>query len=250
MKKFLFWLCLLPISSTAQQYTGMSGLIHTPSADMDAEGTARIGGHFLNKEFTPDETFRHNGEKFNTGSFYLSVTPFKWLELGYTFTLRKRNQNYFGEVGGVGYYGKDRYLSAKVRLVKEDGWWPSVAIGTNDPYTTSSQNYDKEENKNSPFCNFYLSATKHVNLGGHLIGIHLSGRYFRREYNEKWNGVVGGLTYSPKFDNHRLRGIVEYTGADVNIGADYLLFGHLLVQASLQQGRYFSGGLCYQVNLF
>lgn len=41
----------------AQQYTGMSGLIHVPSADMDKAGEIRIGAHFLNKNFTPDRGF-------------------------------------------------------------------------------------------------------------------------------------------------------------------------------------------------
>lgn len=34
----------------AQQYTGMSGLIHVPSGEMDEAGEARVGAHFLNKE--------------------------------------------------------------------------------------------------------------------------------------------------------------------------------------------------------
>ena len=38
---------VFPVS--AQQYTGMSGLIHVPSADMDDAGAARVGIHFLNK---------------------------------------------------------------------------------------------------------------------------------------------------------------------------------------------------------
>ena len=37
---FLWAGCL---SASAQLYTGLSGLINTPSADMNEEGTARIG---------------------------------------------------------------------------------------------------------------------------------------------------------------------------------------------------------------
>lgn len=33
----------------AQQYTGMSGLIHVPSGEMDEAGEARVGAHFLRK---------------------------------------------------------------------------------------------------------------------------------------------------------------------------------------------------------
>ena len=72
----------------AQQYTGMSGLIHVPSADMDKAGEIRIGAHFLNKNFTPDRGFNYGG-KYNTLSHYLSITPFSWMEIGYTCTLQK-----------------------------------------------------------------------------------------------------------------------------------------------------------------
>lgn len=76
----------------AQQYTGMSGLIHVPSGEMDEAGEARIGVHFLNKEFTPEKGFNYEG-KYNTLSHYLSITPFSWLEIGYTCTLQKGRCN-------------------------------------------------------------------------------------------------------------------------------------------------------------
>lgn len=90
----IIWLVVLAFSPvSAQLYTGLSGLINTPSAEMNEEGTARIGGYFMNKHFTPDDDgrygFVYDGKKYNTADFYLSVTPFKWIELGYTFTLHK-----------------------------------------------------------------------------------------------------------------------------------------------------------------
>ena len=35
--------------------------------------------------------------------------------------------------------------------------------------------------------------------------------------------------------------IAEYTGDDVNVGFDWKLWKHLLIQSSLQNGKYFSG---------
>ena len=70
-----------------------------------------------------------------------------------------------------------------------------------------------------------------------------------KNYNSKWNGVVGGITYNPSLARS-LRVIAEYTGNEVNIGADCLLWKHLLLQATLQNGKYFSGGVCFQTNLF
>lgn len=71
----------------------MSGLIHVPSADMNKEGEARIGGHFLNRELLPDEAFFFRGSKYHSTTHYLSITPFSWMELAYTCTLMKGYKN-------------------------------------------------------------------------------------------------------------------------------------------------------------
>ncbi len=246
---FLFFFLMGFSSVCAQQYTGMSGLIHVPSADMDEVGVARIGAHFLNREFTPDMRFNFNG-KYHTISHYLSITPFRWIEIGYTCTLQKGLKNE-GKDGctDVGFYYKDRYFSLKIQPIKESRWWPSIAIGTNDPITYGNNKEDlSEKGKNQIFCNYYLAATKHLDLKGHSLGFHLAYRHWKRSYNSKWNGPVGGITYQPSFQKN-LRLITEYTGDDVNVGFDWKLWKHLLIQSSLQNGKYFSGGVCFCINL-
>lgn len=78
-----FMALLFSVPAVAQQYTGMSGLIHVPSADMGEEGEARAGVHFLNREFTPN-VLTYKGDKYHTMSYYLSITPFRWMEIAYT----------------------------------------------------------------------------------------------------------------------------------------------------------------------
>ncbi|MDO4181524.1 MAG: YjbH domain-containing protein [Bacteroidales bacterium] len=237
----LWILSLLP--SSAQEYTGISGLIHTLSAEINPVGTARIGGFFLNKDFLPDVmTCQSGGEKAKYDSYnhFVSVVPFSWIELAYTCTLLKRER-----VTGDGhpkFQMKDRYMSVKIRLLKEGRWHPAIAIGSNDPYHFSS--------KETPdyYTNFYLAATKHLNLKGHELGIHVSYRWYKEETNRKWQGITGGLTYRPAFARN-LRGIVEYTGNDINIGADCYLWKLLFLQASLQNGKDFSGGIMLQIRL-
>ena len=63
----LMILWLLPQTGKAQQYTGISGLVHVPSAEMHHEGDALIGAHFLNKSMMPDTGFLYNGEKYKIG---------------------------------------------------------------------------------------------------------------------------------------------------------------------------------------
>lgn len=252
MKKLLLLLLgmQLTISVYSQQYTGMSGLIHVPSAEMDNEGVARIGSHYLNKFFLPDEAFDYNG-KYHSEDFYLSITPFAWIEIGYTITLRKGNRaNWDSE--DIGYHRKDQYFSLKVRPIVEKAgkWWPSIAIGTNDPKTNGDrgENTGQEKNRNLHFGNYYIATSKHLNLNRNLIGFHLTYRHWVRTYNSKWNGLVGGITFQPHFQNS-LRFIAEYTGDDVNVGFDWKIWKCLLLQSSLQNGKYFTGGLCFCIDL-
>lgn len=251
MRKLYMIFCFIHLSVCAfsQQYTGMNGLIHVPSADMDEAGDFRIGTHYLNKHFLPDEAFDYDG-KYHSWDFYASITPFSWIEIGYTFTLRKGNRGDWGP-DDIGYHRKDQYFSLKLRPLEEKKgkWWPGIAIGTNDPYTGGDKGQEQEKNRNQIFGNYYAAMTKHIWFGQHVFGAHLAYRRYRRSYNDKWNGIVGGITYQPGFAPN-LRGIVEYTGDDINIGADCLLWKHLRMQVSLQRGKYFTGGICYQANLF
>lgn len=228
----------------AQEYTGITGMIHVPTAEMASEGDARIGVSFLNREFLPENLNNFRGTRYHSYNHYLAITPFPWIELAYVCTLQK------GYKGGdptqrVGFYHKDRHFAVKVRPLKEGKYWPAIALGTQDPGRSDSS-LDKE---GALFKNYYIAATKHWRPGGHELGFHLTYRRYGSDDNRKWNGVVGGVTYRPAFASN-CRAMVEYTGNDVNVGVDCLLWKHLFIQAALQDGKYFSGGLRFQMNLF
>lgn len=234
----------------AQLYTGLSGLIHVPSAEMNPEGTARIGGYFLNSRFTPDNSgpygFTYEGRKYNTTDYYLSVAPFRWMEIGYTFTLQKSLLDGYEKPK---YNQKDRYFSLKLNPLKEGRYYPAIAVGGNDIFGSPTRWHNEQGSGAGYFCNYYIVATKHFRPWGHCIGVNVAYRYCPKVPFRKWEGVVGGVTYSPSFARH-LRAIVEYTGNEINIGADCLLWRHLFIQAAMVEGRYFTGGLCFQTNLF
>lgn len=235
--------CLCPLATMAQQYNGTSGLIHVPTAEISHEGDVRFGAHFLNKAMTPDTGFIFNNEKYNTFDYYLSITPYRWIELSYTCTERIITRP---GTGDTVYGAKDRYFSVKVQPLREGKYHPAVAIGCNDvattafdPNNTSAQLY---------FTNYYIAATKHLNFGGNELGMTLAYRHYFRDYNGKWNGLVGGLTFRPSFFP-QARAIVEYTGNEVQVGIDALLWQHVLIQASLKDFKYPNFGLCFQMNL-
>lgn len=236
-------LSLLPIVGQAQQYNGTSGFLHIPSAEMNHEGDARIGAHFLHKAMTPDTGFIFMGEKYNTFDYYLSVTPYKWLELSYTCTKRKISQ----PISGNHVYGaKDRYFTVKIRPLEEGKYHPAVAIGCNDVGTTGFK--ANQSAVQLYFMNFYVAATKHFSFGGNELGVNVAYRHYLREYNDKWNGLVGGISFRPAFFP-QARAIVEYTGNEFLVGADALLWQHVLIQASVKDFKYFNFGLCLQLNM-
>ena len=226
----------------AQQYVGTPGLIHAPSAEMDTAGVARIGAHYVEKHMIPDD-MKCDGEKFNSLTNYLSITPFSWIELGYGYTLWKLHRNK-DVTQKTGFYAKDRYFSVRLRPLDEGKYWPAVVVGGNDVWGTG----DEGQSGSNYYRNFYVAATKHIDLGGNLIGVHVAYRKWKRDYNEKWNGRVGGLTFQPSF-YQQLRLIGEYDGDGLNAGVDCEVFRYLLLQASLQQGKYFSAGVCLRIGL-
>ena len=245
MKKLIILTLAFLFSMTkglAQQYVGTPGLIHAPSAEMDTAGVARIGAHYVEKHMIPDD-MKCDGEKFNSLTNYLSITPFSWIELGYGYTLWKLHRNK-DVTQKTGFYAKDRYFSVRLRPLDEGKYWPAVVVGGNDVWGTG----DEGQSGSNYYRNFYVAATKHIDLGGNLIGVHVAYRKWKRDYNEKWNGIVGGLTFQPSF-YQQLRLIGEYDGDGLNAGVDCEVFRYLLLQASLQQGKYFSAGVCLRIGL-
>lgn len=173
------------------------------------------------------------------------MTPFKWIELGYTFTLQKSLLEGYDKSK---YNQKDQYFSIKLNPLREGRYHPAIAIGSNDFIGSPTKRHGHGGSGAGYFCNYYVVATKHFKPAGHNIGINLAYRYCPTVYSEKWEGIVGGITWQPKWVPN-LRAIAEYTGNEINIGADCLLWKQLFLQVVLQEGKYFSGGLCFCVNL-
>lgn len=247
MKHHVFFIALavlwlLPARGYAQQYTGLSGLIHVPSAEMNHEGDAFLGIHYMNKAMIPDTGFLFNGAKYDTYDYYLALTPFRWIEFSYVCTKRKSS----ADEQLWNYHRKDRSVSIKIRPLEEGRYHPAVAIGCND-FGTSAFNKNRSDVQ-LYFFNWYVAATKHFVFSGNELGVTLAYRQFYRKYNAKWNGLVGGITFRPAFFP-QARAIAEYTGNEFILGLDAVLWRHLRLQASLKDFKYPNFGLCFQMNL-
>ena len=236
-------LWLFPLASSAQQYTGTSGMAHIPTAEMHHEGDALIGAHFLNKAMTPDTGFLFAGEKYNTFDYYVALTPFSWIEMSYVCTERMHAKD---EQTGHIKWSKDRYASVKIQPLKEGKYYPALAIGCNDVLTSAF--YEDKPNVQLYFTNAYVAATKTFTFSGNELGMTVAYRHFFRSYNAKWSGIVGGITFRPSFFP-QWRLMAEYTGNEILLGTDVLLWQHLRLQASLKDFKYANAGLCLQFNL-
>lgn len=238
-------------NSSAQLYTGMSGLIKNPSADMNQQGEAVIAAYFMNRHFTPGSAedtygFVYDGKKYDTFDFSLALTPFSWLEVGYTFTLQKTLAD--GRTKPR-YNQKDRFFSIKVLPLREGKYWPAIAIGTNDFIGSALRRRGQKGSGAGYFSNYYIVATKHFIPQGHDIGASLGYRYSPTKYSKKWQGVIGGVTWRPKWVPN-LRVVGEWTAHEANIGVDCLLWKHLFLQFAMVGCKYPTGGIAYQINLF
>lgn len=240
-KRMKLYICIIILLSfhellPAQTMLGMTGLLSVPSADMQKDKTVIFGTGFLNKELTPSMF------SYNTLNYYLNITILPFLEVGYSCTLFKATNEFIPEKKGR-FVNQDRALSFRIRPVKEGKYIPAFAVGATDV----TDNFLKSNSLNSFYSGIYLAATKHFLLGKEKIGTHLAYTYTKQR-GVGLKGISLGLTYTPSCIPE-LNLVAEATRKNVNIGATCLFFNHLFLQALLQKGQFFSGGLGYKIYL-
>src|SRR6266480_492243 len=143
---------------------GPTGLINMPDARFDPDGTLRFG--------------------MGTAPPYFSLTAnatlLPWLETNLAVARISGVPGFPTSRGGFGAgYGayKDKSSGLKVRLIAEDGWWPSVALGAQDPFGTRL------------FERQFAAATK--TLGDAQITLGYGHKQIK--------GTFGGVRYSPSW---------------------------------------------------
>lgn len=136
----------------AQYMMGMTGLLNTPSAEMNETGRLMVGGNFLPKGMNPFGDY-------HTGNYFADLTFFSFLELAYRETLQKSSYM----TAKPKYNQQDRSLSVKLQPLKEGKWWPAVAVGANDPIRSLGRNY---------YRSIYGVLTKHFFIRTAPIGRH------------------------------------------------------------------------------
>lgn len=249
----------------AQSLAGTTGLLHAPSAEMQEDKTFMFGGNVLH--LVPLRYISSKEIKY-TFNYYVNITFFPWLEVGYTCTLNyaEPGSTYFPEHVWGKYTNQDRRFNARLRVWKE-GWWkewtPQIVLGLDDP--ASHDNYGGGDTKldgtgmNNYFTRYYLAATKHFglkNIGN--LGIHASYVMGRPVYREHYDGMALGVNFrfnktSENFGNRLLNGLnlmAEYDALTFNVGGQYSIWkDRINLIAELNDGKYFSGGVFFKIHL-
>ncbi|MDO4165397.1 MAG: YjbH domain-containing protein [Bacteroides sp.] len=261
----LLLLAMCAMQMNAQALRGTTGLLHAPTADMEKDKTFKFGGNVL--DLTPLRFGEFDVEY--TFNYYINITIFPWLEVGYTCTLNYANEGstYFPQTVWGKYSNQDRSFYGRLRVWKE-GWWkdwtPQVVIGVDDPGTHENAGggsiTTRDSNGgNAHFMRYYLAATKHFdfvgigNLGAHLSylkdmpdgypeaeGIALGANFrFKLPESSFWNKAINGLNL-----------MAEYDARTVNVGFNYSFWkDRINVITELNDGKYWSGGLYFRVHL-
>ena len=249
----------------AQYVYGTTGLLHMPTADMQQDKTFLLGASYLDVAATP------NHWSYHTFNYYINITFFPWLEIGYTCTLHKAlygSSYYPSHVWGK-FCNQDRQFSRRIRLWKE-GWWkywtPQIVLGANDPSTNDIYTEGKDEYGitgvgqygNGHWNRYYIAATKHFDFKGiGNLGVHTAYVYNeRKDYH--LNGLCIGANFqlglpADKVWKKAVNGLnvmAEYDSRTINVGASYSIWkDYINIIAEMTECKYFSGGIFFKVHL-
>lgn len=230
LRGVLLWItvCHAP-GVEAQRLIGSGGLMNVPSADFSPEGTFEGGVSVLQKRMMND---RYD---YYTGLYYVSFTPFSFVEATFRETLRKTRKSAWDHRRG--FYQQDRSTTIRLRPVREtpSGWWPSVVVGVNDIYSDHGK---------SEYAAVYGVVTRHLTMKG-FCSVGLTAGWARPiDGGTAYDGFFGGLEVRPEFwKDFCLMG--EYDTRGFNAGVSALLFRHLRVMCMSRGFEGVSGGLSY-----
>ena len=213
----------------AQQLIGTTGLMNIPTAEMKPAATFDGGVRYLQKEVTGGVY------SFHTGLYYVSFTPFDFVELTFRETLLKTQHSVTKRMG---YYQQDRSTSIRVRPLaeREQRWWPSIVVGVNDIYSAYGD---------SPYASVYGVVTNHLDFlqaDGWALTLGYAAPF---KAGKMYDGLFAGVDYRP-FRKYDLHLTAEYDTYGVNIGLKGCFWKSLNVFAYTQEFKGVALGISYQ----
>ena len=224
----MFFITFVPCKP--QTILGTSGMMNIPSADMRAAGTFDGGASFVQKDLLWNKTY-------NTGIYYVSLTPFSWVELSFRHTLFKIRKSKLEPNDSI--FQQDRSISIRLRPIAEGKYWPSIVVGTNDIFS--------DQGKGKYAC-IYGVATKHFPIASVGTIETTVGYAFRIKRGTTHDGVMGGVSFSPAFfPDMRVMG--EYDTHGYNFGIGAFLFRHLNLTCFTREFSGVNATISYQYTI-
>lgn len=212
--------------ASGQTIQGITGLLNTPSAQMQKDGTFMMGINYL-----PDIITQKSFD-YNTVNYYFNITFLPFCEVSYKMTLFNNDGKYNRQ---------DRSIAIRGRLINERHIMPSVVIGANDIYTQGS------DSGNQHFGVLYVVTTKQFKCNKNILGSTIGYNFslFRHHY---YQGIFGGLSFSPSFFN-QLNLITEYDSNHLNVGGSCLVLNHVHLALFICDFKDIVGGITYKIYL-
>jgi hypothetical protein len=208
---------------------GPSGLLNIPSAEMQQDGTFYTGINFLSKKHVNS----FGGNQYNCLAYFFDLTFLPFIEINFRSTHKL--------IEGGCRQNVDRMFSGKFRVAKERKYLPSIALGANDLYTSSTGC------GNQYFGVLYCVLTKNIFLKSNQIGL-TSGYAYEAFRNNLIKGVFFGVSFEPSFIPD-LKIIIEYDSNTINMGFNLLILDHFYMLILSQNFDSISGGVVYKLNI-
>lgn len=232
MKKIIILFLFLFVSGCtwAQYVLGTTGQMVIPTAEMQQTGTFMGGANFLPEQVTPPAF------DYPTMNYYVNMTLFSFIELGYRMTLYKMEN----VDGTTGYHNQDRSNTIRVRVLKEQHFLPAIVLGGNDLFS--------EGDASGYWGSYYGVLTKTLKgKNGDVIAATL-GWYIPHGKHPYHKGPFGGLRYTPAFCPE-LKLMAEYDRHGWNAGGAMRLWKHLSVNVFTYKLTCVSAGIRYECTL-
>lgn len=228
---------VLRCNASAQALLGNSGGLNIPSAEIAEAGTFRGGAQFVKANtIVGAQKWGSYRWAFDTGIYYVSFTPFSWLEATFTETiLAEKNKE-----GIYDYYNQDRTVSVKARLLPEGRWWPALAVGAIDPFSLCDH---------PTYSSYWAAATKHLHFKALRTSFVFTGGYAKgQEQSQMYDGAFGGFYIKhDALPGSRL--CVEYDTNGWVVGAEALIWRHLGLYYFQRLNEGMSFGIRYQTTI-
>ena len=258
---------LCNISVYSQALIGTTGLLHMPTADMQKDKTFLFGGNYLNTHHLSRHF--HSGEVNYTWNYYVNITFFPWLEIGYTCTLvhADHGSGYFPESVWGTFPNQDRAFNGRLRLWKE-GWWkswtPQIVFGIDDAgsheaYGGGDIIVGNTKSSNNYGTRYYLAATKRLNITGTgVVGAHIAYIHGRAKGIPEYKRPAAGVNFrfsltGNEFYKKILNGLnimAEYDARTFNTGFNYAIWkDRINFTCAWNESRHFSGGVFLKIHL-